>query len=146
MKQFLFLAFVCLSFFSLQAQPSISEESIQIEKETKGEIIFIRDTGISGSAIAFRAFIDENLVSKINNKRFTKHTVEAGIHEFSTQFYGKKNKAKTLTSKINVEAGKTHYVLLVNKMGFWISKLYAVEITEASAKPWLGKIKEDKKY
>ena len=112
----------------------------------KGEIVFIRDTGAPGCAITFRTFIDKNLTSKINNKRFTKHSVEAGEHEFSTQFYGKKHKAKTLTSKINVEAGKTHYVLLVNKMGFWISKLHAVEITEASAQIWLGKIKEDKKY
>lgn len=146
MKQFLFLAFVCLSFLQLQAQPSVSQETIQIEEEKKGEIIFIRDTGMYGCAVAFKTFVDENLASKINNKRFTKHLVEAGEHEFSTQVYGKKHKAKTLTAKINVEAGKTHYVLLVSRVGFWTSKLHAVEITKASAKPWLGKIKEDKKY
>ena len=146
MRPFLFLTFVCLSFLNLQAQPSSSEETIQVEEEKTGEIVFIRDTGIFGSAIAFRTFVDENLASRINNKRYTKHTVEAGTHEFSTQFYGKKHKSKTLKSNITVEAGKTHYVLLVYKMGFWTSKLHAVEITEASAQNWLGKMKEDKKY
>lgn len=145
MKQFFLLTLICFSFFNLQAQPSVSEETAPTE-EKKGEIIFIRDTGFSGCAIAFRTFIDANLVSKINNKRFTKHSVEAGTHEFSTQFYGKKHKTKTLTSNINVEAGKTHYVLLVNITRFWTAKLYAVEITEASAQFWLEKVKEDKKY
>jgi len=146
MKQFLFLAFICTSFFSLQAQPSVSEENIQIEEETKGEIIFIRNTGIYGSGIAFRTFINENLASRINNKCFTKHIVEAGEYDLSTQFYGKKRRKKAQTSKINVEAGKTHYILLVYRMGFWVNKLNAVEITEASAQPWLEGIKEDRKY
>ena len=146
MKQFLLLSFFCLAFSNLQAQPSSSEESIQLEEEKKGEIIFIRDTGMVGWAISFRTFVDKKLASRINNKRFTKHTVDAGEHEFSTQYYGKKHKTKTLTSKINVEAGKTHYVLLVQKMGFWVNELQAVEITEASAQSWLEKVKEDKKY
>lgn len=146
MRQFLLLAFLCLSFLNLQAQPSSSEEIIQLEEEKKGEIIFIRDTGIMGWAISFRTFLDKKLASKINNKRFTKHTVKAGEHEFSTQYYGKKHKRKTLSSKINVEAGKTHYVLLVQKMGFWVNELHAVEITADSAQFWLEKVKEDKKY
>ncbi len=146
MRQFLLLAFLCLSFLNLHAQPSSLEENIQLEEEKKGEIIFIRDTGMMGAAIPFRTFVDKKLASRINNKRFTKHTVEAGEHEFSTQYYGKRHKTKTLSSKINVEAGKTHYVLLVQKMGFWVNKLQAVEITADSAQVWLENLKEDKKY
>jgi hypothetical protein len=146
MKQFLFFAFICFSFFSLQAQPSVSEENVQIEEETKGEIIFIRDTGYNGSAIACRTFIDENLTSKINNRRFTKHLIEAGEYDMSAQFYGKKRRKKARISKINVEAGKTHYVLLVYRVRFWNTRLDLVEITETSAQPWLEEMKEDKNY
>jgi len=146
MKQFLFFAFICFSFFSLQAQPSVSEENVQIEEETKGEIIFIRDTGYNGSIIACRAFIDENVVARINNKRFTKHLVEAGEYDISSQFYGEKRRKKARISKINVEAGKTHYVLLVYRVGFWKTKLDMVEITETSAQSWIEEMKEDENY
>ena len=110
-----------------------------------GRVYFIRSTGFQGSATAFTAFIDQQLVCKLNNKKFSIHQVEPGEHNFSVQFAGKQSKAKAEQIQINIEAGKTYYVQMVFQPGMIKNNLYCQEVTENSAKTILVNCVEDTK-
>lgn len=110
-----------------------------------GRVYFIRSTGFQGSATAFTAFIDQQLVCKLNNKKFSIHLVEPGEHNFSVQFAGKQSKAKAEQIQINIEAGKTYYVQMVFQPGMIKNNLYCQEVTENSAKTILVNCVEDTK-
>ena len=72
MKKALFPVFLFISVFFVNAQDTISEKSNMKKTLTQdtGTIYFIRSTGFAGSATAFTAFIDDELVCKLNNKRY----------------------------------------------------------------------------
>jgi hypothetical protein len=149
MKKVILFCLLLIASFATNAQPQMTEESMTLTseiEENQGEIVFIRSTGMPGAAVAIRTFIDEQLASKINNKRFTKHSVVAGKHKYSVQFYGKKRNLNREQVEIEIAAGQKKYVMLFMKMGFWVNKIYAVEISEASAKALYPDFKEDEKY
>jgi len=139
---FSFLLSICYA----QPQAALAINQATIEKEEMGEIIFIRNTGIYGCAVAFRTFIDEGFVCKLNNKRYSKHKVKAGQHDCTAQFYGKKLITRRGTSKIKIRAGEKKYILLVMKYGWFTSRISTVEISETSAIKMIDKLKEDKRY
>lgn len=109
------------------------------------KVIIMRSTGYAGSATAFTAFIDDSLVCKLNNKRFSAHYVQPGEHSFSVQFAGKNSKEKAERIKINTEPGKTYFVQLIFQSGAFVNNLYCQEVTESSANLILPKLKEDTK-
>ena len=76
-----------------------------------GKVYYMRSTGFSGSAQGFTVFIDDNIVCKLNNKRYSIHEVAPGIRRFSVQFAGKSSKEKAERIEINIEAGKVYLVL-----------------------------------
>ena len=115
------------------------------EKEEMATIIFIRATGHPGSATAFTTFIDDNLVCRLNNKRFSTHSVPPGEHTISVQFAGKDSKEKAERIKIKTDAGKTYYVQLIIQQGLWMNNVFCQEVTENSANLLLPKLKEDTK-
>lgn len=107
---------------------STSEKSEELSK-----IYFIRSTGFAGSMSAFTAFIDEELVCKLNNKRYSIHDLTPGEHTFTVQFAGKKAKKRAEPITIKVEAGKTYYIQMVFQTGAFKNNLYCQEVTENSA-------------
>lgn len=119
-------------------------ESTQAAPQT-GKIYFLRSTGYTGSAQGFTVFIDDTVVCKLNNKRFSIHNVASGIHSFSVQFAGKTSKEKAERIEINIEAGKTYYIQLIFQSGFFANNLYCQEVTENSAKTIMNKLTEDNK-
>jgi len=134
---FLFFFFVVI--FNLTAQ-----ETEQPVIET-GKICFIRSTGFQGSAQAFKTFIDEQFVCKLNNKRYSYHEVAPGIHTCSVQFGGKKSKEKAEKFEVDVKPGETTYVQLVFETGILINNVYCEEITENTALQKISTLKEDEK-
>lgn len=108
-----------------------------------GKVYFIRSTGFQGSAAAFTAFIDDQLVCKLNNKRYSIHEVPEGEHAFTVQFGGKQAKAKAEPIVINVEEGKNYYVQMVFQTGVLKNNLYCQEVTENSANTILADCVED---
>lgn len=108
-------------------------------------VYFIRSTGFQGSATAFTAFIDDSVVCKLNNKRFSIHTIVPEQHKFTVQFAGKKPKEKAEAIHINTEAGKTYYIQMIFQPGAFINNLYCQEVTENSAKTMLPALKQDTK-
>jgi hypothetical protein len=121
----------------------VSAES-QTDSTTKSATVyFMRSTGFSGSAQGFTVFIDDNVVCKLNNKRYSVHSVAPGNHRFSVQFAGKNAKDKAERIEITTEAGKTYYIQLIFQTGLLKNNLYCQEVTENSAKTILGNLKED---
>jgi len=110
-----------------------------------GKVYFIRSTGFAGSAGPFTTFIDDKLVCKLNNKRYSIHEVSAGEHSFSVQFTGSKSKEKAERITIDVEAGKTYYIQLIFQAGMLKNNVYCQEVTASSAKTVLSACEEDKK-
>jgi len=113
--------------------------------QDKGKVYFIRSTGFQGSAVAFTAFVDKELVCKLNNKKYSIHDVSPGEHIFTVQFAGKNAKAKAEPIKINIEAGKTYYIQMVFQTGLLKNNLYCQEVTENSAKTVLVDCVQDTK-
>ncbi|ULC58847.1 DUF2846 domain-containing protein [Flaviramulus sp. BrNp1-15] len=135
----LLIAFFIFS-FNLSAQDSVEE----METQT-GTICFIRSTGFAGSATAFKTFIDDEFVCKLNNKRYSFHEVPAGSHFCSVQFGGKKSKEKAEKFEVEVQPGNITYVQLVFETGVLINNVYCEEVTENTAKSKMEKLKEDNK-
>ncbi|MEL1254659.1 DUF2846 domain-containing protein [Flavobacterium sp. DGU38] len=113
------------------------------QKTDTGKIYFLRSTGFTGSAQAFKTFIDEKFVCKLNNKKYSIHEVPVGKHVCSVQFGGKTSKEGAEKFEVEVEAGKITYVQIVFETGLWINNIYCEEITENSAKKKMEQMKED---
>src|SRR5688500_16390420 len=89
------------------ANTCYSQGTSTSEIKSTAKVIIMRSTGYAGSATAFTTFIDDSLVCKLNNKRFSAHYVQPGAHYFSVQFAGRNSKEKAERIKINIEPGKT---------------------------------------
>lgn len=113
---------------------SFAQELLENEQDSPyGLVYFLRGKGFAGSATAFSAIVDDTLVCKLNNRRYSVHQVSPGRHEFKAQFGGKKGKKKAEIAIIDVEAGKTYYIQMVMQASFFVNDLTAQEITRNSA-------------
>lgn len=138
MKKLLSLLLLSSIVISAEAQSATADTTTQTAK-----VYFMRSTGFTGSAQGFTVFIDDNIVCKLNNKRYSVHEVAPGTHRFSVQFAGKNSKDKAERIEISTEAGKTYYIQLIFQNGLLKNNLYCQEVTENSAKTMLGNLKED---
>lgn len=138
MKKLLSLFILCSIVVSSEAQTTTAAPATPTAK-----VYFMRSTGFTGSAQGFTVFIDDSVVCKLNNKRYSIHEVAPGTHRFSVQFAGKNSKDKAERIEINTEGGKTYYIQLIFQNGMIKNNLYCQEVTESSAKTILGNLKED---
>ena len=111
-----------------------SKDIISENVTQKSKIYFIRDTGFNGSASAFKVFIDDNFVCKLNNKKYSIHEVSSEKHYVSVQFSGTKSKESAVKLEITTEAGKDYYVQIMLKTGLLVNDTYCIEVTESTAK------------
>jgi hypothetical protein len=141
MKAFITLLFITtlITTFNLNAQ------EIEAKTEETGKICFIRSTGFAGSASAFKTFIDEEFVCKLNNKRFSFHEASVGTHSCSVQFGGKKSKEKAEKFEVEVKAGEITYVQLVFETGAFVNNVYCEEVTKNTAENKMKDLQEDDK-
>ena len=77
--------------------------SSQYGHNQNGKVYFIRSEGLQAPAAAFNLFIDQKMIGKLNNKRFSMHDVNAGKHVFSTRFVGKKPSEKAEKIEMQIE-------------------------------------------
>jgi len=109
-------------------------------KPAAATIYFIRETGFVGTLVNFRAKINDSVVCKMSNKKYSIHQIAPGNYTFYlTTWDMPKNKKNGL--ELEVEAGKTYYLRMVIKQKFFENVLYYQEITENSAAPLLAKCK-----
>ncbi|GAA4817656.1 hypothetical protein GCM10023330_28020 [Litoribaculum gwangyangense] len=134
-----------LSVALLSTSLNLSAQDSETSQEQTGTICFIRSTGFAGSASAFKTFIDEEFVCKLNNKKYSFHEVSVGLHSCSVQFGGKKSKEKAEKFEVDVKPGEITYVQLVFETGVLINNVYCEEVTENTAKNKMEGLKEDTK-
>ena len=132
-KHLLFAVLLSMLSFFVQAQ-----DSTKLSK-----IYFIRSTGMSGGFGPVSAFIDEELVCKLNNNRFSVHYVQPGAHKFKVQYSGKKANKKLKALEFTTEAGQTYYISLDVTNYAFSETLYPIEITENTFKRMLPKLRQD---
>ncbi|MFD0837049.1 hypothetical protein ACFQ0I_14810 [Mariniflexile aquimaris] len=139
-KALVLFTLVCFGFaLNLNAQES------EAETQEMGKICFIRSTGFAGSAAAFKTFIDDEFVCKLNNKKYSFHDVKIGKHTCSVQFGGKKSKEKAEKFEVDVKPGVITYVQLVFETGAFVNNVYCEEITENTATNKMQTLEEDLK-
>lgn len=111
--------------------------------QAQSKLYIFRATGYSGSAVGYSAFVDDTLVCKLNNNRYSTHDIKPGKREVSVQYYGKESKDKAESIVINVEVGKTYYVQITQQAKGLTQRIFPQEITESSIKRLLEKCKMD---
>ena len=112
--------------------------------QQKASVYFMRSTGYYGSATSYTAFIDGELVCKLNNKRYSVHEVDEGKHAFVVQFGGNSVKSKSQPIIIDVEEGEIYYIQMVFEKGLMGRNLYCQEVTKSSADNILRQLSQDK--
>jgi hypothetical protein len=109
-----------------------------------GKVYFLRSDGFQAPAAPFTLFVDHKVVGRLPNKRFSIHNVNPGDHTFSSQFSGKKSKEKAEKLQEKIEAGKTYYIKLSFKHGWFQNKLSFKQVNEETANKLLPGLKEIK--
>src|SRR5690349_10397315 len=126
-KWFIAIALVILA-------PALFAQGGAKKDTTTGKVYFIRATGMSTSMKRFFAFIDDELVCKMDEKTYSIHPLKPGRHVFSVQFGGKKSKQKNKQIDIMIEAGKSYFIQMAVQQDIWTANINCQEITENSAK------------
>jgi hypothetical protein len=69
------------------------------------------------------------------------HEIDSGEHEFFVQYSGNSPKGDAERITINIESGKSYYILLIQKEGAFTNNIYCQEVTENSAATILSSLK-----
>jgi hypothetical protein len=118
--------------------------SNSLSAQENGKVYFIRSEGFQAPAAAFNLFVDQKIVGRLNNKRYSIHEVKPGNHTFSTQFAGKNPRQKAEKIELQIEAGSTYYIQVNFQHGFLKNKLHFKDIKEDDAKKVLPGLKQIK--
>lgn len=137
---------VAKTFFGVLLFLIVSSHSLaQTDSSKLSTIYFLRWTGDPGSIEAFNTFIDSSLACRINNKRYSIHTVPSGLHRLQVRFDGRSPRKRISTLDIDMEPGKTYYINVeIRHLSFGYD-ISLTEVTYNSAKRWLPFLKEDLK-
>jgi hypothetical protein len=104
-------------------------------------IYVIRSTGFTGSAVNMRVWVDSTVYCKIKNNRYAVIYVAPGSHSFYANTWDASKPKEKLALKMEVEAGKTYYLSMRIKEGFFGNDMFVEEITTNTATPMLQKYK-----
>lgn len=108
-----------------------------------GKIYFLRSTGFSGSGSAFKMFLDDKFVCKLNNNKYSIQEVAVGKHICFVKGGSVKSKEGAERFEVQVEAGKITYVQLIYEIGVLKYYLYFEEVPEEIAVKNIEKMSED---
>jgi hypothetical protein len=111
----------------LIASPVIAR--VSYSQDNRAKVYFIRSTGLRGSPVRYKVFVDKLLTCKLVNDSFYVQYLSPGEHIFNAQFSANNLRPSSKPIAINVEAGKTYYVELMQS-----DFLICQEVTENSAK------------
>lgn len=143
MKKLIMLVSLCVL---LSATAATAQTAATGGNETEmSKIYFFRSTGFSHAASAFRTFIDEQVVCKLSNKRYSVHAIPPGKHTFAAQVLGSNLTKKNEKLEITTEPGKTYYITIEMRTGIMRENLMCEEITENTARPLLVSMKPENK-
>jgi hypothetical protein len=104
----------------------------------KCKIIIYRENSFYGSAIIYKVFANDSLLTRIKNNSFFVYNCFPGKYTLNI------NNNPESTIEINAEEGKTYYLRLWINMGFWTSRPELVKMDSelASKRVSIGKMHE----
>ncbi|WP_316818318.1 DUF2846 domain-containing protein [Pedobacter nyackensis] len=105
------------------------------KSQETGQIYFMRSTNNVGSLLAYRVYIDDQVVCHLKNQRYSVHNVTPGEHTVSIKEGGLGSKGVSRPMKIKVEAGKSNYMVVING-----KDIYMQESVESSAQELLKRL------
>lgn len=109
-------------------------------------VFLIREGMHEGSVVSCSIFKDEELLCKLNNKRYSVHDIAPGKYTFHTQWGGNKpNKDKRGDLVITLEEGKTYYIKFNSVSKAFNGYVGLIEVTENTYKTLEQMLKLDDK-
>jgi len=91
--------------------------------QATGQVYFMRSTGMEGTIITYKVYLDDTLVCHLKNNHYSLHAVTPGEHTVSIQNTGLGNHKKSRPFKIKVVAGKSNYLSVKNQSGLGLDEL-----------------------
>lgn len=128
-----------LLLFSVVCSTTLVAQDNSLES---GTVYLLRRTGISGAADGYSVFMDGQRLCVLNNKRYSVHMVQAGVHKFSVRFNGNNEKKTPDYLEIAVEPGKDYYIALDQVNGLTV-KLTLQELAASSGKKAMEDLTKD---
>lgn len=125
------IVFLVSSFAHGQTQDSLKKD------QSMATVYFIRTNGVVLLMSMFSAFIDDELVCRIDRGHYSTHQLKPGKHYFTVQSGGKKLRQKGQQIDLTLEAGRTYYIQLEVEQTLVNNNVVCQEVTESSAKKLL---------
>jgi hypothetical protein len=137
--------FTLVFLFVLTAANAQNDDGAAPDTINKARIYVIRATGITGSAVNMRIWVDSVVYCKIKNNRYAIIYVTPGAHNFYANTWDASKPNEKLALKMEVEAGKTYYMSMRMRERFFENQMFVEEVTYNTAAPLLQKYKRDEK-
>lgn len=110
------------------------------------KVVLIREGMHEGSAVSCSIFMNEELLCKLNNKRYSLHEVAPGQYTFHTQWGGNKpNRDKRGDLVVTLEEGKSYYIKFNSVAKAINGYVGLIEVTENTFKTVEPQLKLDDK-
>jgi len=105
-----------------------------LAQDSTGKIYVIRRTGMNGSAVNYRIYVDDELICKMKNKAYSIHELKAGEHTISVRPGGIPDNRSIVPVKFTVAESKVSYFIINSG-----NELSCLEIPQSSAEPMIAK-------
>ena len=112
----------------------LSITGMALAQDKTGKIYVIRRTGMNGSAVNFRIYLDGELICKMKNKSYSVHDVNQGEHTISVVSGGLPDSRIKIPVKFTVVSSKNNYFMINSG-----NELLCMEITQSAAEPMIAK-------
>lgn len=134
MKKIYFVLFLLFAaYFQVQAQSE------------KATIYLLRSAG-PDKYVPYFTYLDQVLLCKLGNGKFSVHEVEAGVHKIHAQYKGNIKSTPETELMVNLEPGKTYYISVnIVTKAFSRGSFYCEQLSEEEGKRRAVMFVEDKK-
>lgn len=119
---------------------SIAQDS---SRTSSAKVYLLRATGTIGKISAFNIFMDDALICKLNNNKYSVHSVQPGVHKFQVRFDGNSTRKKIQVLELNFEAGESYYINVEALERGFVNTLNLIEVTANTFKKMSPGLKED---
>ncbi|MFC1226202.1 DUF2846 domain-containing protein [Pedobacter sp. BG31] len=103
-------------------------------QDSTGKIYVVRRTGMNGSAVNYRLYVDGELICKMKNKTYSVHDLKPGEHTISVQPGGIPDRRLKLPVKFTVAEGKVNYFMINSG-----NEITCLEVPQSTAEPMIAK-------
>lgn len=122
----------------------VTLSSVCMAQSETATLYLVREGMFEGSAVPCSIFKDEELLCKLNNKRYSVHEIAPGSYTFHVQWNGKKpGNDKRGDIMVTLEAGKTYYIKFNPVAKAFNGYVGLIEVTENTFKTIQPLLKPD---